>query len=166
MKNIIFIISVIAIVSACSKEQSDTSQQATANSTVSKTTANVAAIKTYDMPASQADFEFARVARGGKLYKENCAKCHGANAEGTPDWRVRKPDGKLKPPPLNGTGHAWHHSKALLMSIITEGSIGKGGDMPAWGKKLTQDEIDAVLTWVQSKWPEEIYKNWLEINRR
>jgi len=127
---------------------------------------SVSQSKILTVPQSQSDFDAAKVTRGGKLYQQNCASCHGENGEGDPNWRKRKVNGKLPPPPLNGTGHTWHHSKALLMTIITNGTIDQGGEMPAWGGKLSQKDIDAILTWVQSTWTVEIYKHWLEINER
>ena len=118
------------------------------------------------VPLSQSEFSMATIAKGGKVYKENCAACHGANGEGAAEWRKRKANGKLKPPPLNGTGHTWHHSKALLLSIIANGTASQGGEMPAWRDKLSKDEMEAALIWVQSKWPKETYQAWLEINNR
>ena len=67
---------------------------------------------------------------------------------------------------MNGSGHTWHHSKILLVSIISNGTIIQGGEMPAWRDKLSQQEIEAVILWAQSLWPKEMYKNWLEINNR
>ena len=165
MKKVVGIFFISVLLVSCSKEESAVSQQSTVSE--NKTVSEKPAISQAEVvPASQADFDFSKIALGGKLYKQNCAECHGASAEGTPDWRKRKPDGKLKPPPLNGSGHAWHHSKKLLLSIIAKGSIDKGGDMPSWEGKLSRQEMDAILTWIQSKWPEEIYTNWLEINKR
>ncbi len=163
MKKMLFIFAISFVLVSCSKEEPSKSvtSESTAVIAVKPVTTNVT-----PLPASQADFDFSKMALGGKLFKQNCATCHGDNAEGTPDWRKRNPDGTLKPPPLNGTAHTWHHSKELLMSIITTGTVNQGGNMPAWGDKLSQQEIDAILTWVQSKWPEEIYTSWLEINQR
>lgn len=163
MKLILFVLLTGLLLASCSKEQAPTSAKTPAASPV-----EAIASTPVDMsaPASQAEFDLATIALGGKLYKQNCAVCHGTKAEGTPDWRVRNPDGKLKPPPLNGTAHTWHHSKALLLSIITEGTASQGGDMPAWGDKLSQQEMAAILTWLQSKWPKDIYESWLEINSR
>ena len=118
------------------------------------------------VPILQADFDPTTVTSGGQLYAKNCASCHGVNAEGSPSWRKRKPDGKLLPPPLNGSGHTWHHGKSLLISIITNGTEIQGGEMPAWENKLSPQEIEAVILWAQSKWPKETYESWLEINNR
>ncbi|HSW52892.1 MAG TPA: cytochrome c [Sulfuricaulis sp.] len=106
------------------------------------------------------------VARGGDIYKANCAACHGANAEGAPNWHVRGPDGKLPPPPLDASGHAWHHPSAWLRDMIRQGSVARGGNMPAWEGKLSDDDIAAVIAWIQSRWPEEIYRSWLAMEEK
>lgn len=167
MKKILFILSVSLFVVSCSKEQPAKANQPAASSAKTDSTKKIKPDASLARaPASQEDFDFNKVVAGGKIFKENCAVCHGENAQGAANWRIRNPDGKLKPPPLNGTGHMWHHSKVLLMSIISNGTIAQGGDMPAWGNKLSQQEIDEVITWLQTKWPKDIYKSWLEINNR
>lgn len=104
--------------------------------------------------------------RGAKLYQDNCASCHGAQAEGAPDWQKRGADGKYPAPPLNGTGHAWHHAMAALKATIKRGTIPMGGSMPAWEGKLSDDDINAVIVWIQSRWPDEIYRNWLAMDEK
>ena len=42
---------------------------------------------------------------GQAIFQSNCAVCHGAGGEGQPDWHIKKPDGALPAPPLNGDGH-------------------------------------------------------------
>jgi mono/diheme cytochrome c family protein len=102
----------------------------------------------------------AQVARGGEIFRRNCAECHGANAQGAPDWHRRGADGKFPPPPLNGAGHAWHHPPAALKRTIREGTAQLGGSMPAWGDRLSGDEVDAVLAYIVTLWPEELYQAW------
>ncbi len=100
-----------------------------------------------------------RIKRGAAVYSTNCASCHGPNGEGTPNWREQGADGRYPPPPLNGSAHDWHHSTATLERMIREGSPGIGG-MPAWDGKLTNQEIDDVIVWIKSQWPDEIYDIW------
>jgi mono/diheme cytochrome c family protein len=90
-----------------------------------------------------------KVARGAEVYRANCAACHGANAEGAPNWQKKGPDGKYPPPPLDATGHAWHHPKAALVKTIKEGTVKLGGAMPAVAGVLTDSDIEAVLAWIQ-----------------
>jgi len=103
---------------------------------------------------------------GERLFRQHCAQCHGENAQGDPNWRKLRPDGSFPPPPLNGTGHAWHHSMAVLKATIRDGTARLGGTMPAWGDKLTEAEIEAIIRWFQSKWPPDIYARWQELDRR
>ena len=101
-----------------------------------------------------------QVNQGTKLYRDNCASCHGVNAEATTNWKEKDSDGNFPPPPLNGTGHAWHHAPVQLRKTIQQGSIQLGGVMPEFASKLSDEDIDAVIAFFQSKWPEETYKKW------
>ncbi|MCE2470015.1 MAG: cytochrome c [Dehalococcoidia bacterium] len=97
---------------------------------------------------------------GAELFAANCAVCHGASGEGQPNWHIRKPDGTLPASPLNGDGHTWHHADGLLYRIVSGG--GKTLEdpaypsfksaMPAFGDRLSRDEIVAVLTYIKSLW--------------
>jgi len=107
-----------------------------------------------------------KVALGARVYQQHCAVCHGAEGEGAPTWRQRDADGFYPPPPLNGTGHEWHHSKAALREIILDGTPPGQGKMPAWRSKLTNEEIDAVIEWFQSKWPDPVYAAWFDMEQR
>jgi mono/diheme cytochrome c family protein len=102
----------------------------------------------------------ATLARGARLFQEHCATCHGANAQGAANWQQRGPDGKYPAPPLNGSAHDWHHSKAALVRTIQDGTARLGGSMPAWRGKLSDAEIEAIIAWFQSLWPEEIHAAW------
>ncbi len=108
----------------------------------------------------------AKVARGFEVYKAHCAGCHGAKAEGAPNWHQRGPDGRFPAPPLDGTGHAWHHPRAALVRTIRDGTVRLGGSMPAWGDRLSEADIEAVIAWFQSLWPEEIYRNWQALDEK
>lgn len=102
--------------------------------------------------------------RGAAIYRQHCATCHGKKAEGHPRWQWLGADGKFPPPPLDGSGHTWHHPKTLLHDIIKNGSPEGKGNMPAWKDKLSDAEIDDVLAWCQSLWPQDIYKTWYEMD--
>lgn len=105
--------------------------------------------------------------QGNSLFQENCAICHGANAQGlADDWRVRDSNGNLPPPPLNGTAHTWHHSLDLLDQIIAEGGVLYEGNMPGFSGQLSREDRRAVIAYFQSFWTDEIYNAWMEINNR
>jgi len=103
-----------------------------------------------------------QVARGEGLYRQHCASCHGAQLEGQPDWRRRLPNGRLPAPPHDASGHTWHHPDELLVAITREGMkppwapAGYHSDMPAFAGVLGDDDVRAVLAYIQSTWPEEV----------
>ena len=110
--------------------------------------------------------DFGQVSRGGKLFQQNCAECHGVNGEGAPNWRQRDAEGFFPAPPLNGTGHAWHHPQKMLHHVIKNGSPGGQGKMPAWGNHLSDQEIEDVIAWFKSKWPQPVYEAWYQMNEK
>lgn len=111
------------------------------------------------------EVDFAKVSRGGRLYQQNCAECHGRAGQGAVNWRQRGADGMFPPPPLNGTGHAWHHPKRMLHYVIANGSPGSQGNMPAWRDRLSDQDIDDIIIWFQSKWPDQVYAAWQRMDR-
>lgn len=101
-------------------------------------------------------------ARGRVLYDENCASCHGANLEGQPDWRSPGEDGQYPAPPHDASGHTWHHSDVDLIAYITLGGeqalaqmgVRFNSGMPAFGEVLTPKDVDDILAYIKSRWPE------------
>lgn len=74
---------------------------------------------------------------GAKIYASKCAGCHGQDGSGNiaaaPDF----------------TSAEWQgaHSDAELMESIKNG---KGRMMPAWGSKLTEEQIGDLVKHVRS----------------
>lgn len=101
-----------------------------------------------------------QIMRGEAVYNTNCINCHGKNGEATAEWRKTGADGKYPPPPLNGTAHTWHHSTAVLKKTILEGTPPEYGSMPPWKDILTEQQVDDVIVWIKSLWPDEIYDVW------
>ena len=102
------------------------------------------------------------VARGKTIYVNRCASCHGANLEGQPEWRKRRPNGRLPAPPHDASGHTWHHPDAVLVDIVKNGLVpgrtapdNYESDMPAYGALLSDADIVAVLAYIKSTWPAE-----------
>ena len=104
----------------------------------------------------------AQAAAGSRLYAANCLACHGENAAGAANWQQKQADGSYPPPPLNGAGHAWHHSLDALRRSIEEGGAAFGGVMPGFGGVLGAEERDAIIAYIQTLWPDEIYRVWAE----
>lgn len=111
-------------------------------------------------PRPKADLN--KVLKGGKLFSQNCASCHGPLGQGQPGWYKPDAQGKYGPPPLNGTGHTWHHSTKILVEIIRSGTGALGGNMPAWKDKLSDEEIHTILEWIKAQWPDNVYAAWRE----
>jgi len=117
--------------------------------------------------AGESWFDKADIEAGKKIFKQNCAVCHGDAGAGTGrDWRQKMANGKMPPPPLNGTAHTWHHSPKLLDKIIQEGgkTYGKAyeGWMPAFKDKLDEKDRLNVLKYIHSLWPKRIQKDYDE----
>lgn len=118
--------------------------------------------KSASVPLDPKNPEFVR--QGDALYRANCARCHGANLEGQSNWRVRKPDGKLPAPPHDAGGHTWHHPNAMLVEIVRNGLVpphapdGYQSDMPAFKDTLSDAQIGAVLSYIQSRWPQDVWQ--------
>lgn len=110
-------------------------------------------------------FNRAKVDKGFKIFAMHCQGCHGLNGRGAVDWRTPDAEGKYLPPPLNGTGHSWHHKRELLVSLIMEGTEPEGR-MPGWKDKLSDEDVDNVITWFQSLWSPKVYSAWQEIEKR
>jgi mono/diheme cytochrome c family protein len=95
---------------------------------------------------------------GATVYAQHCASCHGARLEGQANWRERLPNGRLPAPPHDESGHSWHHPDHVLFAITKNGLVppyapeGYESDMPAFGGKLADDEIWAVLAYLKSHW--------------
>jgi mono/diheme cytochrome c family protein len=104
----------------------------------------------------------ALVARGKPIYAQHCAACHGTDMKGQPNWRERRPDGRLPAPPHDATGHTWHHPDAVLVDIVEHGLVpgrtapdAYESDMPAFERVLSDADVLAVLAYIKSGWPED-----------
>lgn len=49
---------------------------------------------------------------------------------------------------------------ALLLAVLSLAACGGGGGKPAWKDKLRDADIETVIAWFQSLWPEDIYRQW------
>ena len=112
----------------------------------------------------------ALVARGGTLYAQQCAACHGAHGEGQPEWRERGPTGLLPAPPHDASGHTWHHPDEQLFAITRNGVAAVIGQpnyqstMPVYAGVLSDADIVAVLSYIKAQWPPELRRHHDEVN--
>lgn len=112
----------------------------------------------------------ALVAQGGQVYADQCASCHGVNLEGQPNWRQRRPDGRLPAPPHDDSGHTWHHTDMQLFQVTKFGTASIAGpdyktDMMGFGAVLSDAEIWAVLAYIKSRWSAPVRRRHAEINK-
>lgn len=112
-----------------------------------------------------------QVARGKQVYAQHCAECHGAQLQGEPDWRVRKPSGELPAPPHDASGHTWHHADEYLFAVTKHGLARFAppdykSAMPSYVGRLSDADIRAALAFIKSNWPAEIRDRQEALNRR
>jgi mono/diheme cytochrome c family protein len=109
------------------------------------------------------------IAKGKIVYQNNCVSCHLVNLVGAENWKSLDEDGHRKAPPLNGTGHTWHHDDATLHNIIKYGlaKLVKNyeGKMIAFGDKINDKQIDSVLSYIKNHWEDEIYERQISISK-
>lgn len=90
----------------------------------------------------------ALVAEGREVYARVCAECHGDQCQGYA--------GHPGAPPLDDTGHAWHHPDQQIYDWIVNGKLAVVGEgMPALGDRLTDQEVEALIAYLHSLWTEE-----------
>jgi len=89
------------------------------------------------------------LARGGKLYEQHCASCHGDKGQGVPSIY----------PALAGNGAVLLDSPNNLVQIIRMGGFlpSTGGNpqpfgMPPFSQVLSNEDIGAVTTYVRQSW--------------
>lgn len=104
---------------------------------------------------------FHSVEAGGRLFRQNCAVCHGPGAEGEDPAQPMggmKTGGGYIAPALDGTGHTWHHADKILFNIIKNGSKAEGSTMQGFKKSLTDEEIAEIIRYFKTLWPKKIMK--------
>jgi mono/diheme cytochrome c family protein len=77
------------------------------------------------------------LALGAELYANNCSRCHAPEGQGTP-----------RAPSLNVKGFLEETNDAAIQQIITLGV--PGTSMPAWGDRMTDNEIQAIVGFIRS----------------
>ena len=111
----------------------------------------------------------ANIFKGKILYEQHCASCHMVNLVGAADWKGVDKDGHRKAPPLNGTGHTWHHNDELLHKIIKHGfpKLIKNyqGKMNGFGDKIDDAGIDNILSYIKSYWADDIYEYQISMSK-
>jgi mono/diheme cytochrome c family protein len=101
----------------------------------------------------------AELTMGQEVYEQHCKDCHGIKAIGEDP---EKPQGGFTDeneyiaPALNGTGHSWHHPPVFLFQHVKNRIVNKSSPMPPFAGILSDEEINAVIAYIKSLWPEDI----------
>ena len=130
----------------CHPERSSRSER---SRRIAAVTICVCAVLAFGLFAPQSVPAFAASPDGAAVYAANCATCHGASGQGTPD----------AVPPLAKDSYAVGDPKKCIHTvlagmndqIVVNGKTYNGG-MPPWKGVLTNAQIAAVLTYVRSSW--------------
>ena len=109
------------------------------------------------------------ITKGKNIYQNNCISCHQVNLVGVENWKELDEDGHRKSPPLNGTGHTWHHDDATLHNIIKYGLVklvkNYQGKMLGYEDRLKDKDIDSVLAYIKSFWPDDMYQHQINLSK-
>lgn len=98
-------------------------------------------------------------ARGEALYLEHCVACHGVRGVGeNPADKYARDKYGFVAPPLDDTGHAWHHPDADLKRMIMEGSP-RNPRMAAFKHVLSENDAQDVIEYIKSLWSPYIREN-------
>jgi cbb3-type cytochrome c oxidase subunit III len=82
-----------------------------------------------------------QVERGRAVYAANCVRCHGADGAG----RTRMAD-IVEPPDLSDAAWQRKRGSAKMVASVSNGL----GQMPAFKKKLSRQEIAASVAYVRT----------------
>jgi len=92
------------------------------------------------------------LARGEVVYLDKCASCHGVDGSGegpgTGVTMSRERSFMIMPPAVNNPGFLAAASDALIRHSIVHGR--DDTDMPAFGHRLSAEDIDNVVAYVRS----------------
>lgn len=88
-------------------------------------------------------------AKGKENYRDFCVPCHGASGKGDGPMAANLP---TRPRNLTDGTYMNALSDAHLFAIIKEGgaAVGKSPTMPAWGKQMTDDEIQDTIAYLRT----------------
>lgn len=101
------------------------------------------------------------VAQGHKLYRENCAFCHGDSLEGQAGWDGDFPSGNRPALPLDGSAPIWRLSDDDIFDVVKYGGQpfsprSYKNNMPGFEIQLADPGIWALVAFMKSRWPEDI----------
>lgn len=101
----------------------------------------VAAVSTPGEGAQKRKGAASQAERGRAVYEARCVRCHGADGAG----RTRMAE-IVEPPDMSDPAWQRQRSNARMIASVTDGL----GQMPAFRKKLTRQEIAAAVAYVRT----------------
>ena len=100
--------------------------------------AEIAATAEYVISLSNSDHDAALAAEGAILFADNCASCHGENAQG---------DREIGAPNLADAIWLYGGDRDTLKETIAQARFGV---MPAWGQRLDTEDVRSVSVYLHS----------------
>ncbi|MEP6064818.1 MAG: cytochrome-c oxidase, cbb3-type subunit III [Paracoccaceae bacterium] len=100
--------------------------------------ADIDATVEYVISLSGPDFDAQLAQMGASVFADNCAACHGDNAEG---------DSEIGAPDLADAIWLYGGDRAALTETIKNARFGV---MPAWGQRLSEEDVRAVSAYVHA----------------
>ncbi|UWR22642.1 cytochrome-c oxidase, cbb3-type subunit III [Sulfitobacter sp. S190] len=100
--------------------------------------AEIDAVVEYVVSLSAPEFDADIAAEGAVIYADNCSACHGENAMG---------DRELGAPNLSDAIWLYGGDRATLETTVRQARFGV---MPAWGQRLSEEDVRAVSVYVHS----------------
>jgi len=92
------------------------------------------------------------IAKGRKLFEDNCSACHGERGIGErPDDPNARDEYGFVAPALNNDAHGWHHPDTQLIETILNGSP-RNKRMIAWKEQLSRQQAEQLVTYIKSLW--------------
>lgn len=98
----------------------------------------IADVVQYVLQISGQDHDATQASAGAAVFADNCVACHGEDGKGNREFGA---------PNLTDAIWLYGGDAATLTETVTKARYGV---MPAWGGKLSEDEIRAVATYVHS----------------
>ncbi|XDA97116.1 cytochrome-c oxidase, cbb3-type subunit III [Sulfitobacter sp. LCG007] len=92
----------------------------------------------YVMALSGEDHDAQRAAAGAEIFADNCASCHGESGQG---------DREQGAPNLADAIWLYGGDRATLTETVTNARFGV---MPAWGQRLSEEDVRAVAAYVHA----------------
>ena len=98
----------------------------------------IGAVVEYVVSLSSTEFDAAKIGQGGEIFADNCAACHGDDGLGDRD---------LGAPNLADAIWLYGGDRATLEETVR---YARYGVMPAWGQRLSEEDVRAVSVYVHS----------------